>query len=241
MPPICRARARSRLRRRSGRSSMIRRSRSPPSAWPAKTGSIRLHRAGQVKRQPWRNRRRHGRQGPQGDRRPRNQRRQCRPAGRVHRDVQRGDGVHQGPQREPDPRSDAHSGRARLAAGDGDPRRKVAHRELRLGQLPRTPKGLLDRGDREEVDRHHGGHADAARQLPQLPDEMRGDDLRPWPADLHDEVLLQAHLHDGGDVGPGVRPEDRPARHRVWSGRVLGATGHGLRPRALRSRHPDRR
>ena len=68
-------------------------------------GVLRLHRAGQVQRQPRRHRRGHGRQGPQGDRRARNQGHQRRPAGRVHGAVQRGAAVHQVPRGPPDSRA----------------------------------------------------------------------------------------------------------------------------------------
>ena len=54
----------------------------------------------------------------------------------------------------------------------------------------------------------------------------------PGQPDLHDEVLLQAHLHHGGLFRPGVRLQDRPDGHRVRRGRLLDAAGHGLRARA---------
>ena len=60
-----------------------------------KQGLLRFHRAGQVQRQPGRNRRRHGRQGCQGDRRARNQGHQCRPPGGIHGALQRCAAIYQ--------------------------------------------------------------------------------------------------------------------------------------------------
>ena len=89
--------------------------------------------------------------------------------------------------------------------------------------------------------RDAGRCAHAPDQLLQLSDEMRGDHLCPGAAHLHDEVLFQAHLHHGGLFRPGVRFQDRATRDRIRRGRILDAAGHGLRARAARGRHPQRR
>ena len=141
----------------------------------------------------------------------------------------------------PIPGRHAHPAGARLAAGDEARRRGVAHHQLHVGQCAHPAQGLLDQGNRGEVARDAGERAHAPDQLLQLPDEMRGDHLGTGAAHLHDEVLLQAHLHHGGLFGPGFRLQDRAARHRIRRGRILGAAGHGLRARAARGRHPHRR
>ncbi len=51
----------------------------------------------------------------------------------------------------------------------------------------------------------------------------------PGTADLHDEVFHQAHLHDGGVLRPGFRLQDRATGYGIWSGRIFGATGYGVR------------
>ncbi len=45
----------------------------------------------------------------------------------------------------------------------------------------------------------------------------------------------------GAYVRPRLRPADRPEGHRARRGRLLGPADHGLRRRALRGRHPDGR
>jgi hypothetical protein len=46
-----------------------------------------------------------------------------------------------------------------------------------------------------------GTGADTAGQLLQLPDEMRGDNFTARNIDLHDEMLLQVDIHNGGNGG----------------------------------------
>ena len=104
-----------------------------------------LHRAVPLQRQPSGRRRGDGRQEDQGRGRPGDQGHLPGRRRKVHGIHQRGDGLHKLPQREPHPRRDDHPLRHRISRGDGAYRRKVAHRELRLGQCPRTAQKLLDR------------------------------------------------------------------------------------------------
>ena len=114
-------------------------------------GLLRLHRAGPLQRQPRRHGRRDGRQAAQGRRRARHQGRQHRPPGRVHGPVRRRAEVHQVPRGQSDSRRARHPAGAGFAAGDGDPRRAVAHHQLHVGQRAHPAQGLLDRRDRGEV------------------------------------------------------------------------------------------
>ncbi len=188
-------------------------------------GLFRFHRAGALECQPGRHRRRHGGQGGQGDRRPRHEGSQRRPAGRVHAALQRGAGLHQVPQRKPDSGGDADPGRPGIPPGNGGPRRKMAHRELHVGQLAHPAQGFLERGRRRRVDRNHEQGPHPADQLLQLPDDLRGDHFHAGAAHLHDEVLHQADLHDGGLLESGFRAAHRPARHRVRRNRRRTCSG----------------
>ena len=174
-------------------------------------GLLRLHRAGPVQRQPRRHRRRDGRQGPQGHRRARDQGHQHRPPGRVHGAVQRGAGVHQGPQGQT-------RSRASCPSWPGSGRRRRWRSTTRSG-TPRTSPGATP-----ATAARASGPRRSQKQWTDTMETMRtrlischncpmkcgGDHLRARAAHLHDEVLLQAHLHHGGHVGPGLRPAHRP-------------------------------
>ena len=122
-------------------------------------------------------------------------------------------------ERESDPERDAHPGRARVAAGDGSLDEKWHTENFMWGNARVRRKDFWNKEVEEKWKETQETRADAADKLLQLPDEMRGHDLRPRNLHLHDEMLLEAYLYDGGLFRPGFRVSRSPSgpRSMAWT------------------------